>query len=85
MIDKPPVNSSVDYQDPVTKIWRVSQVWMRFFQAVFRICFAVSQSGTTAQRPTTELWVGRTYFDTTLGKPVWYEGPGWVDATGSAV
>jgi len=40
-------------------------------------------SGTTAQRPI-EPSVGYLYFDTTLGKSVWYKGPGWVDATGAA-
>lgn len=43
--------------------------------------------GTTLQRPSG--WgttgVGRSYFDTTLGKPIWWNGSGWVDGTGSAV
>lgn len=43
------------------------------------------QSGTTAQRPTSELAVGDTYLDTTLGKPIWYTGSGWVDAAGTSV
>ena len=43
--------------------------------------------GTTAARPTTDLTVGQFYFDTTLGKPIWYggTGPSWVDATGASV
>jgi hypothetical protein len=28
---------------------------------------------------------GATYFDTTLGKPIWWSGPQWVDATGAPV
>jgi hypothetical protein len=39
--------------------------------------------GTTADRPVTPPQT-TMYFDTTLGKPVWYYGTGWVDATGSA-
>jgi hypothetical protein len=53
---------------------------------VFVVCSALTQSGTTAQRPTSLLWVGRTYFDTTLGYPVWLLSTGpdvWVDATGA--
>lgn len=42
--------------------------------------------GTTANRPT-DGQVG-VYFDTTLaaaGKPIWYTGTAWVDATGAVV
>lgn len=46
---------------------------------------SVPQSGPTADRPTTNLVVGEYYFDTTLGTPIWYDGSGWVDATGSSV
>lgn len=28
-------------------------------------------------------FLGQMYFDTTLGKPVWYDGTKWVDATGT--
>ncbi len=59
--------------------------WQAFFQSVYTICFALTQSGTTANRPTKLLWVGRTYFDTSLGIPIWYKGPGWVNASGGAV
>ena len=46
-------------------------------------------SGATADRPTSRLtndWqtIGFRYFDTTLGKPVFWNGTGWVDATGAA-
>lgn len=42
-------------------------------------------NGTTANRPSNPA-VGTTYFDTTLGKPVWYKGSSvWVDATGATV
>lgn len=44
-------------------------------------------SGTTANRPT-GLGGGNTgqfYFDTTLGKPIWWKTAGWVDATGASV
>lgn len=40
---------------------------------------------TTANRPTTGLRAGLQIFDTTLGQPIWYNGSGWVDATGTSV
>lgn len=51
---------------------------------------------TTANRPTKATlgvandtdWVGYLYFDTTLdadGKPIWWSGSAWVDATGATV
>lgn len=44
-------------------------------------------SGSTAARPTIGGWIpdGTQYFDTTLGKPIWKRGNGWVDATGASV
>lgn len=59
--------------------------WRNFFSSVYNICSAVTNSGLTANRPTKLLWTGRTYFDTTLGKPIWYKTAGWVDATGGNV
>lgn len=42
-------------------------------------------SGTTANRPSNVV-VGTKYFDTTLGKPIWYKGSNiWVDASGQNV
>jgi hypothetical protein len=42
-----------------------------------------SAAGTTAARPTT-VTLGFMYFDTTLNKPVWWNGTSWRDATGAA-
>lgn len=41
-------------------------------------------SGTTANRPTWRT-TGMNYFDTTINKPVWWNGSNWVDATGTNV
>lgn len=38
--------------------------------------------GLTAERPSTPS-TGDQHFDTDLGHPVWYDGAGWVDATGA--
>lgn len=46
---------------------------------------SVVTSGTTAQRPT-GVAVGFTYFDTTLGKPIYFKSTGvWVDSAGVTV
>lgn len=45
-------------------------------------------NGTTANRPTIpagSLRIGISYFDTTLNKPIWWNGSAWVDATGTTV
>jgi hypothetical protein len=48
----------------------------------------LARFGTTGARPTSPaigLYVGFTYYDTTLGKPIWWNGTVWKDATGSTV
>jgi hypothetical protein len=64
----------------------VTPRWWNFFVKVADVLTALTQSGTTAERPTSFLWVGRFYFDTTLGKPIYWKSSGvWVDATGATV
>lgn len=50
---------------------------------------ALRRSGTTSNRPVIpsgSAFSGITYFDTTLGKPIWSNSSsGWVDATGASV
>lgn len=44
--------------------------------------------GASAGRPTSELYAGMMYLDTSLGsngKPIWYNGTNWVDANGVVV
>lgn len=55
-----------------------SEYWQLFSTPVYL-------SGSTSNRPSTNLNVGLSYFDTTLGKPIWYDGTNWVDATGTQV
>jgi hypothetical protein len=45
----------------------------------------VPASGTTANRPTERLQVGQYYFDTTIGRPIWYNGTNWINAAGTVV
>jgi hypothetical protein len=42
-------------------------------------------SGTTTQRPIVALQIGQTFFDTTLGYPIWWNGTKWVNASGTVV
>lgn len=43
-------------------------------------------SCTSSDRPTvSHRALGVCYFDTTLGKPIWWNGSAWVDSTGAAV
>ena len=59
-----------------------------WFSQAFLMLFSLQQSGTTAQRPTTRLWIGRFYYDLTLNKPIWVNSLNpavWKDAAGNTV
>lgn len=76
----------VQSQLPVDKgmaAW--TQPLANWFSRAWQILAAVEQSGVTADRPTVNLWTGRTYFDTTIGLPIWYDGTNWIDAAGNTV
>lgn len=64
-----------------------SRVWVIWFSDMGRTLNGLTESGATADRPDRLLFTGRTYFDTTLGKPIWYDEDNavWVDATGATV
>lgn len=62
--------------------WRKAlTLWGR--DAAHLISRAAPESGPTSDRPTSDLWAGRQYFDKTLGIPVYWNGTGWVDANGT--
>ena len=42
----------------------------------------VTLNGATASRPTSSV-TGQRYFDTTIGRPVYWSGSTWVDGAGS--
>jgi len=44
----------------------------------------VVPSGATGARPVTPV-TGQSFFDTTLGKPIWFDGTNWIDASGTEV
>lgn len=45
----------------------------------------VKQSGTTENRPITEKYIGQMYFDTTIGKPIFWNGSNWIDSQGNTI
>ncbi len=73
----------MNFNFPLDKSMPRAQI--AWYGAIGRLCNAITGSGTTAQRPVKGLYLGRPYFDTTLGKPIWYKTAGWVDATGAGV
>jgi hypothetical protein len=73
----PPPSIPVDDTDGLSLPWR------NFFSQAYRLLIAMLASGPTADRPTTFLWVGRQFFDSTLGYAIWWDGAQWVDATGA--
>jgi len=58
---------------------KASVPFLSWLSIVHTTVVAMRQSGTTANRPTALLWVGRRYFDTDLGLPVYWNGTAWVN------
>ena len=66
---------------PLTKVEQSLFTW---FTQVYIICFSIQESGTTAQRPVKNVWLGRRYYDVTLNKPIYVSAAKpivWRDAT----
>lgn len=67
---------------------KVEQVLFTWFTQVFIICFAIQESGSTANRPVKNLWLGRRYYDTDLNKPMYVSSVNptvWRDSQGVIV
>ncbi len=54
-------------------------------QDTLRIDEGALLHGTTAQRPAAPGIRIAQFYDTTLGKPIWWNGSTWKDATGATV
>jgi hypothetical protein len=70
----------------------LTTTWRAWFESVYYWLRPVGSSGTTTNRPVTNsrtpLYIGQTYFDTSLGKPIWVKSLNptvWCDATGASV
>lgn len=42
-------------------------------------------AGTTKERPGVGLFIGKQFFDQTLGIPIWWNGSHWVNSSGTTV
>lgn len=82
MINVPPTSVVLPVEEDSSS-W--PSPWRNWLTQAWQILVAVSQSGTTANRPTSLLWTGRTYFDTTLNRPIWWTGTQWIKADGTVV
>ena len=66
----------------------LTPAWAGWLTIAGKILQDISNSGTTAQRPTTFLYIGKRYFDTTLGVPIALKSVGpavWVNGVGTVV
>ena len=67
----------------------LSRSAVEFMNLLRLVSDAGTQYGTTANRPTSNLWIGRVYYDTTLNKPVWVNAISpsvvWKDASANTV
>ena len=73
----------------VTALWRIRSCWKPDFGAPIPDAGNIPHpiaSGPAANRPASAP-VGEPYFDTSLvpPRPIWFDGVGWVDATGTVV
>lgn len=64
---------------------KVNQQWQIYFSNIFTAITAAQLSGTTTQRPVKGLFIGRQYFDVTLGYLIAYNGSNWVRWDGVTV
>ena len=67
---------------------KVEQSLFTWFTQVYTICFAIQESGITADRPIKNVWLGRRYYDTTLNKPIYVSAVKpivWRDSAGAVV
>ena len=80
-----PVDYDQRYIDQLTNALRL------YFTEIDNLAQFISNPlyGTTANRPISTIVlpvpIGQTYFDTTLGKPIWWNGTNWVNASGTIV
>lgn len=81
----PPVRESLNAD-------QVPRAWVTWFTEVGNRIDSVGKVGATSGRPTTGNFLGRFYFDTTLGYPIWVSAiddttkeATWVNGSGTAV
>lgn len=63
----------------------LSAFTQRFTSSSAIVYLPQGTTGTTAARPTANLLIGQYYYDTTLVKPIWWNGTAWTDGMGTVV
>ena len=81
-LSRPPFQNSI-----IDENGSIGLEWMNWLNSLWINAESISNSGITAKRPTQGLFIGRHYFDTTLGKPIWIKSvangvAAWVTADG---
>jgi hypothetical protein len=83
-MNKPPLESPIfDLRNATT-----DSRWIEWISLAHVFLFSVQESGPSTNRPPKRLWIGRRYFDTTLGLPVYVKSVKptvWVNAAGAVV
>jgi hypothetical protein len=83
-----PLNGDITYNTG-NNLDATPQIMYTYYGSKWRLTSFITYKSTTAARPTTTVYdVGLQYLDTTLdvdGKPIWWNGVAWVDATGAVV
>jgi hypothetical protein len=80
-----PVEYSQQYIDQLSNALRL------YFGQIDNITQAliIPDAGLTADRPISttfiKLQIGQQYFDTTIGRPIWWNGTNWINAAGTVV
>jgi hypothetical protein len=80
-LTQPPTGEGIQIQG---SLGRYGNGMTIFFRTAFIVIFDMQNSGPTGERPVENMYVGKPYFDVTLGLPIWYDGSQWIDATGAA-
>lgn len=82
-------NFDVPFQAPIAdKDGAVTLAWRALLTRWQAAVQSLYQSGPTADRPTSGLWIGRQFYDTTLNQPVYVSAVKptvWRDAAGGIV
>ena len=75
--------------DPLVDESRMAgRTWAQWISWVHLTVSAMRQHGSTAERPTKVLWIGRQFYDDTLNRPVYVASVKptvWRDAMGNIV
>ena len=56
---------------------KIASVWSQWITQLHNIVNSLTLSGTTGQRPVSQLWRGQRYWDTTLNQLVAWNGAAW--------